>query len=220
MNWLAENWYNLLVLLLGSGGLLGLIQWIFKTKKKKETSKKAAFAWGLIVGIIIGIGGYGMIRTIPSDDPNLFYNRGMVFYNSQKYKDAAKQFKRAAKGFENTSYDRSFAMLYLGRVYRELAEYDKAIDCFYEDLAICRTNPDLEKSHQGMDYEELGWAYEEKELFEKAAQHFAKAYRIGIAELETEHWVTKLYLDNTRRAYESWGNEEPFDDWLADQLAP
>ena len=219
MEWLKENYQwvittliAFIALIIGGGGLINL--------KKKSPSRKGLFIFGVLLGIaLLGVSAFGLFSSEPHENPSFVYHQGKVFYDNGEYRKAIKCFRQAAKGLEYTDIARTNAALFEGRSYHYLRKYSKAIDCYYESLAILNLDPKSKKTNYAIVYHSLGLTYEKQGLKEKALDQFLEAYRIGLNEWGSKDENTKSYLDSLRRVYKTLDFEESFDDWLVTQLA-
>lgn len=129
--------------------------------------------------------------------------------------------KKKRLGMNSRSTATSTATTYnnIGSVYWEQGEYDEALAYYFKALVIREKELGKDHADTASCYNNIAVVYRKQGRFEKAFLFYSQALRIALDKLGSEHPNTKLYLKNLHKAYERSGLPEPFDTWLARQLA-
>lgn len=111
---------------------------------------------------------FQMAAKLNPKDPKIFVAIGQTHFGQNKSKEAIEALKKAIK-INNSYVD---AYLYLGRVYVFLKEWSNAIQTFRVALKY----PNFIAPHYI--HNAIGWAYYEKNEFEKSIEELQKAIRL------------------------------------------
>ena len=162
----------------------------------------------------------------PAICPNiakLHYQTGLEWDELHDSCKALQHFKAAADGYLQLSLalwpGRADALVKEGINHYGLAEYQDAIDCYVEALAIYKQNLDHNQANIAWIYSNMGDIHCAQNEHEKSLNLYAGAYYIFLGKFGPNHTSTKMCRKNMEKAYKKAKRPEPFDDWLAFQLS-
>jgi len=160
-------------------------------------------------------------QELHPESPNVNYERGKVEKEHARYAQAAEFYELAAEEYGElqgpNSVDRARALNAAGDMYKELGEYENALDCYFGEQAIYQQNWSsvLELS---LVYLDIASVYQEQEKYDDALNLSLKAYRIVLnrfGEDDPNTMIRELILS---AFYMYPEREQDFDDWLAENL--
>lgn len=128
-------------------------------------------------------------KTIPSD-PYLNNSLGLTYMAKERYELAATHFKKAV----SVKKDYTQATNNLGAAYLKQEKWDQAIQCFEQvSQSLLYATPEVPLAN-------LGWAYFQQGMFEKATLYFEKSLDIQPNFFIAVHGLASIYIE-TRDYY-------------------
>jgi len=139
------------------------------------------------------------------DSPGHNYRRGEVADELLDYHGARDYFKQAAEEHAQVtgpaSDERAYALLRASIKHGELAEYDEAIFCFREALAIYTKNPDKNQENIAAIYNNIALVYDKQDKLDEALKWYNKSLSIKEKELGKDHPNTAKTYNNIGAIY-------------------
>lgn len=150
---------------------------------------------------------------IPSD--NKFIKRGKESFSKGYLTDAISEFTNVVES-DASDNDKAIALTYLGKIFDEKGQFDKAIDHLNRAKNYNRKLPDI--------YRELALAYRHKKDFNKAAEYAGEAISLNDKDAFTHILLGNIYFDQGKTSdaiasYEKAAELEPENGLLSYNLA-
>lgn len=129
---------------------------------------------------------------------NIHLKRGRESYHRGYYNDALAELTEVVES-DASDGDKAMALTYMGIIYDDKGEYNKAVDCYTRALTYDKKNPII--------YRNLSLAYRHKKEYDKAGTFAEKAIDIDSKNTQNRLLLGNLYFEQGRyddaiRAYE------------------
>jgi len=222
----------------GSAGVVGVIVGkLVKDRKKEQRPQEQIQQKHITAGghVINATGGSNVIieapppPTIHPDQPSISFAKGKISEKLLDYRKSLTHYKRAAVEYEQVdgpaNYNRAAAFINAGVNHWKLAEYQEAIDCYFEAEAIYEAEPDKCQGFISDVYFDIALIHREKGEYGKAYKYFVEAlgahnsYKLKISEFDIDDQFAADILENMGICHLEMGYSKMALEWLYKALA-